>query len=307
MRSRRSVVCAVVRIGKLFHLTPLVDDLNAAEFFFVGLFSPLCVYRDYSLHWHRDASILTIADTVIEPMQPYPPATGQKGTSWYRYIEKFGPRVHNLAFYVEDAPALAQRLTDAGIAITDGGVPSNIFTYPRSTAPMLEFYEPGEHRPTDPRFAPHWPAFCDEFWTNGHPLGLRRLSHVTVVVADHHATARFYVHVLDSVKLPAQSSSVIGAEATFVMIGEDTVVELAQPVANECPIRSDLETVGECVTGATFTVQDIEAVVRRLGLAQRLPSWTRMARRIDFDRAATWNCQYTLVEDSLVGDPRGSV
>ena len=295
-----------MRIGKLFHLTPLVDDLNAAEFFFVGLFSPIAVYRDYSPHWHRDASILVIADTVIEPMQPFPPEPGQKGTSWFRYIEKFGPRVHNLAFYVEDAPALAERFDRAGVAITDGGVASNIFTFPRSTAPMLEFYEPGEHRPTDPRFAPHWAAFREDFWTHGHPLGLRRLSHVTVVVADHRATARFYVDVLDSVELPAQPSSVVGAEATFVMVGEDTVVELAQPVSDDCPIRSDLETVGECVTGATFTVQDIEAVVTRLGFAERLPTWTHADRRIDFDRGSTWNCQYTLTEDSLVGDPRVS-
>jgi hypothetical protein len=296
----------LVKIGKLFHLTPLVDDLSAAEFFFVGLFSPICVYRDYSPHWHRDASMLIVADTVIEPMQPYPPATGQKGTSWFRYVDKYGPRVHNLAFYVQDAPALAQRFTDAGIAITDGGVSSTVFTYPRSTAPMLEIFEPGEHRTTDPRFAAHWPAFCDEFWTEGQSLGLRRLSHVTVVVADHRATARFYVDVLDSVKLPEQSSSVVGAEATFVMVGEDTVVELAQPMTKECPIRSDLETVGECVTGATFTVKDVDAVVARLAVAQRLPAWTQTACRIDFDRASTWNCQYTLTEDNLVGDPRVS-
>src|SRR5579863_3635197 len=140
---------------------------------------------------------------------------------------------------------------------------------------MLEFFEPGEHQPVDPRFAAHWPAFRNEFWTEGHPLGLRRLSHVTVVVADHRATAGFYVDVLDSLKLPEQPSSVIGAEATFVLVGEDTVVELAQPVTNECPIRSDLETVGDCVTGATFTVKDIEAVVTRLGVAQRLPAWTQ--------------------------------
>ena len=293
-----------MKIGKLFHFTPLVDDLDAAEFFFVGLFAPVCVYRDYSPHWHRDASILVFADTVIEPMQPYPPADGQQGTSWFRYVDKFGPRVHNLAFYVEGAPELAKRLTAAGVAITDGGVSGNIFTYPKSTAPMLEFFQPGEHRPTDPRFSSHWRTFSEDFWANVHPLGLRRLSHVTVVVADRHATARFYVDVLDSISLPPQPSSVAGAEATFVMVGEDTIVELAQPVESDCPIRSDLETVGECVTGATFTVRDLDAAVSRLEVAQRLPAWTRTGRRLDFDPASTWNCRYTLTEDTLVGDPR---
>ncbi|MGE0880990.1 MAG: VOC family protein [Acidimicrobiia bacterium] len=293
-----------MKIGKLFHLTPLVDDLNAAEAFFNNTFSPLCCYRDYSTHWHRDAAILTIADTVIEPMQPHPPADGQKATSWFRYIDKFGPKVHNIAFYVEDAEALGTRLTEAGIPWTNGGVPGNVFTYPRSTAPMLEFYEPTEHRPTDPRLSPHWAALRDDFWPNIQPMGILRLSHITVVVNDRAATLSMYKTVFEAVELPAQPASVPGAEATFVLFGEDTIIELAQPVAADCPIREDLETVGECVTGATFTVRALEAVERRLGFSETGPAWTRHGNRIDFDRKATWNCQYTLTESVLEGDPR---
>ncbi|MDQ1432654.1 MAG: hypothetical protein QOF40_3256, partial [Actinomycetota bacterium] len=33
---------ARARLGKMFHLTPLVDDLGDAEFFFNTVFSPLC-------------------------------------------------------------------------------------------------------------------------------------------------------------------------------------------------------------------------------------------------------------------------
>lgn len=293
-----------MRIGKLFHLTPLVDDLSAAEAFFNNVFSPLCVYRDYSPHWHRDAAILAIADTVIEPMQPYPPAEGQKGTSWFRYIDKFGPKVHNIAFYVEGCDELAQRLTAAGVPFTDGGVKGNLFTYPKSTAPMLEFFEPQEHRTTDPRWSPHWAAFRDDFWPNHQPLTILRLSHITVVVEDREKTARFYREVLDAMELPQQPSSVDGAEATFVLLGEDTILELAQPIAPDCPIRPDLVEVGECVTGVVFTVRDLEPGIRRLNLHERIPAWTRTGNRLDFDRAATWNCQYTLTEAVLVGDPR---
>jgi hypothetical protein len=293
-----------MKIGKLFHFTPLVDDLSNAEFFFVGLFSPVITYRDYSSHWHRDASIMAIRDTIIEPMQPFPPAEGEKGTSWYRYVEKFGPRVHNLAFYVQDAPGLARRLTEAGVEITDGGAPGNVFTHPRSTAPMLEFHEPQGRGIIDPRFSPHWDAFSDDFWVNIHPLGLLRTSHFTVVTADHRATCKFYMDVLDAVELPSQASSVAGAEASYVVVGENTIVELAQPVAPDSPIREDLETVGECVVGATFTVRDVPQIADRLHHAERMPAWSGDHRRIDFDRSATWNCQYTLTEDVLLGDPR---
>ena len=99
------------RIGKLFHLTPLVDDLADAEFFFDSVFSPLCIMRNYSPHWHRDAAIYVIAETSIEPMQRYRPRDGEAGTSWFRYLDRFGPHVHNIAFYVDDAPALDRRLT----------------------------------------------------------------------------------------------------------------------------------------------------------------------------------------------------
>ena len=91
---------ARARIGKLFHLTPLVDSLADAEFFFNTVFSPLCMMRNYSDHWHRDAAIYVIGETSIEPMHCFP-GPGPVATSWYRYAEKFGPRVHNIAFYVE--------------------------------------------------------------------------------------------------------------------------------------------------------------------------------------------------------------
>lgn len=91
-----------------------------------------------------------------------------------------------------------------------------------------------------------------------------------------------------------------------MLVGEDTIVELAEPIEPDCAIRTDLDEVGQCVTGAVFTVRDLDAVTHRFGYAQRLPSWTRSAHRIDFDPKATWNCAYTLTDAVLVGDPRVS-
>ena len=67
---------ARARIGKLFHLTPLVDDLGDAEYFFNSVFSPLCMMRNYSEHWHRHAAIYIIAETSIEPMHCLGPRAG---------------------------------------------------------------------------------------------------------------------------------------------------------------------------------------------------------------------------------------
>ena len=67
------------RIGKLFHLTPLVDSIADAEFFFSSVFAPVCIMRGYSPHWHRHGAIYVIAETSIEPMQPLPPPPGPRG------------------------------------------------------------------------------------------------------------------------------------------------------------------------------------------------------------------------------------
>ena len=46
--------------------------------------------------------IYVIAEMSIEPMHVLPPGPGQEATSWFRYMDRYGPRVHNMAFYVDD-------------------------------------------------------------------------------------------------------------------------------------------------------------------------------------------------------------
>ena len=177
---------ARARIGKLFHLTPLVDSLADAEFFFDSVFSPLCMMRNYSPHWHRHAAIYVIAETSIEPMEVLPPPAGKEPTSWFRYTERFGMRVHNLAFYVEDIDDLERRLVDAGVRTTDAGSGNTLFCHPKDTPGMLEFF-PYPHEiwdGLDPRMRPEWAPFRDAFWATHHPLGLKRMSHITIVVND---------------------------------------------------------------------------------------------------------------------------
>ena len=295
------------RLGKLFHLTPLVDSIADAEFFFNSVFAPLCSMRGYSSHWHRHGAIYLIAETSIEPMEPLPPPPGETGTSWFRYMEKYGPHVHNIAFYVENAPALAARLAEAGVRTTDGGTANNtVFAHPKDTPAMLEFYDPGDPARAilnDPRFSPHWPPLRDDFWPRRHQLGLERLSHITVVVRDLAAARAFYVDVLDSVPLDDQESSVADADAGFVMVGEDTVLELVHPRDPSSTAARELDSVGECVIGVTFKVRDIEQASEHL-TRQEAPVLTVAEHEILLDRKRTWNTDYRFTDVGLVGDPR---
>ena len=64
-------------IGRVFHYTPLVEDLPKAEAFFHTFFAPHGFYRGYSPFWHRMAAILVVSDFVIEPLQPLAPVDDQ--------------------------------------------------------------------------------------------------------------------------------------------------------------------------------------------------------------------------------------
>ena len=296
------------RLGRLFHLTPLVDSIGDAELFFNSVFAPVCMMRGYSEHWHRHGAIYVIAETSIEPMEPLAPPPGQKGTSWFRYMDKYGPHVHNIAFYVQNAPALAARLEAAGVRTTDGGVPGTVFAHPKDTPGMLEFSEPvGEFGTalSDPRSSPYWAALRDDFWTRRHPLGLERLSHITVVVRDADEARAFYVDVLDAVPLDDQEASVADVDGHFVLVGEDTVIELVHPRDPLSLPARELETVGQCVTGVTFKVRDIERASEHL-TRQSAPVLTVGEHEILLDRERTWNTDYRFTDVALVGDPRAN-
>ena len=72
-----------------------------------------------------------------------PPAEGEEGTSWYRYMERHGPRVHNLAFYVRHIEKTVETLEqragtkrDGPLTLTDGpaaGQSINYFATPFGT------------------------------------------------------------------------------------------------------------------------------------------------------------------------------
>jgi catechol 2,3-dioxygenase-like lactoylglutathione lyase family enzyme len=295
---------ARARIGKLFHLTPLVDSLADAEYFFNRVFSPLCMMRNYSAHWHRHAAIYVIAETSIEPMEVLPPLPGNEPTSWYRYTERFGMRVHNIAFYVDDIDDLEERLKAAGVRTTDAGSGNTVFCHPKDTPGMLEFFP----HPTeiwdrmDPRMRPEWAPFRDAYWAN-HPLGLERLSHITVVVKDLAAAEKFYVEVLDAVPLPDQPATEPDAVSRYVAVGEDTVLELLSPGDPTSRAGRDLANVGESVIGATFTISDVGRALEHVTRLD-VPVATSSEHEIVFDVTRTWGCEYRLTDATLTGDAR---
>jgi len=290
-----------MKIGKLFHLTLLVDEFEGPERFFSSIFSPLTMMRGYSPKWHRHAAIYIIGETSIEPMHVLPPRDGEEGTSWYRYMERHGPRVHNLAFYVDDHRELARRLEAAGVRTTMAGTDSTVFAHPKDTPGMLEFQEPLDLS-RDPRFSPGWDELRTHFWPNG-ALGYQRLSHITLVVHDLAEASAFYTDVLDAVPLAETGPTFPGATSRYLLVGEDTVVELTHPGGEPTWAARELREVGQGAVAVTFKVADLGRARQCLERNEAPIAHTDPCT-IVLDRARTWGVEYRFTTTPLAGDPR---
>ncbi len=294
-----------MEIKKLYHLTLLVEDLPQAEAFYAQVFSPLCFMRGYApFPLHRDAALLAIADTVIEPMQPLPPETDQKATSIYRFLERFGPRVHSLALLVSGAEELAARFEAAGVHWTDGGLDHHVFPHPKDFPGLLELADFGDHLErfslADPRLRSQ---YDQAYWRDAHPLGIVCTSHYTLVVRDHDEAAGRYIDLLDAERLPHQPSGTPGARSAYVALHDGTVIELAEPIDDSCPFADDLTKVGETWCGLTFRVVDTGSVVAyldRLGV----PIQSNDGQTVVLDRAHTFQVHHAFTSAALVGDPK---
>src|ERR1700760_3943404 len=167
------------QIGRLFHIIHVAEDLDPLDAWYDDVFAPRRGILDqhFSEVEKRDASLIVIADAIIEPM-------AQSKVEWAelmpvgRFTARFGRHWHSLAWYVDDVGPLWESLHDRQIRLyTDGGIPlperpsdGSLFTHPKETHTQLEFYP--HIMPSDVRFDAD---FDTRAWEQ-HPLGISRLA-----------------------------------------------------------------------------------------------------------------------------------
>jgi catechol 2,3-dioxygenase-like lactoylglutathione lyase family enzyme len=247
------------KIGKEFHLTHVVGDLRKVDTWYDDIFAPTRYLHGPVKVAGRNASLIAIGDLVVEPMEPLRIAN-PLNLSVTRFHARHGDHLHSVAYYVDDVPAISQHFEKHNIRMWDiSGKPVKapnekfaIWTHPNQTYGQLEFafIEPFT---IDPRLQPAW---SNEFWRERHPLGIERASHITTVVRDISAAKKFYCDTLNS-KLICETETAGRKRSAFVAIGEDTVVELAQPLASDSAEAEDLERHGEGFFGVTFKTRNL--------------------------------------------------
>lgn len=259
-------------IREFFHLIHVVDDQREASAWYDEVFKPQrFIENSWSDVEKRWASLAMIGNFMIEVIEPSS-AAEDEGMPLGRFRARFGQHFHSLAWYV-DAPDV-RRLFDAlrahGVRIAkpgggmfpDGDIEPGptIFTHPKDTFGQLEFVALDDFwRERDPRFAANW---SPSFWRDAHPLGIERVAYFTSLVTDVERARTLFEGPISGRLLHTETSAV--AESAFVLVGSDTIVELARPTAEASRLATDLAENGELPHGCTFKVVDLEAAERHM-------------------------------------------
>ena len=301
-------------IGDLFHIIHVSEDLIELDAWYTRVFgAQRFMEPSYSEALQRDATLTLIgADYVAEPMSP-PGGENEKPlqeTMLGRFQVRHGRHLHSIAWYVTDAQPLWDRLTARGVRVNSGtGAPmrerppvgGGIFAHPKDAHCLLEFSSVGDARypERDPRAAADFSA---QYWTDEHPLGIQRTSHLTVVVQDAEEASKLYEEALGGTRFHTTKSPEYGTESVFLAMGTGPAVEFATPVGPGLA-RDDLDKHGEIMHAVTFRVRDrtaAEAYMRSQSVGVR----DRTAQTLTLDPDDTYGAIFRLTTADTPGDPR---
>ncbi|MBY6687781.1 VOC family protein [Rhodococcus sp. BP-149] len=258
-------------LGKIFHLIHMTGDLPSLEAWYDDVFAVRRGWLDHNYleSEQRDASLVTVADVVIEPLAPSFSVEHWDKYPLGRFYKKFGNHWHSIAWYCEDNGPVWKNLVDNNIRVLGTAGSSTdrppapdatLMTHPKDTIAQLEMEPPREFRSLDPRLAPDYDPL---WWRDNHPLGLHGLAYTTVITKDLDKATHIYADVLGGTVLERSTSTLTGTEDIYVRVGE-AVVQLSLPTEADTIAGRDLATNGEAHHAAAFRVEDLDAAEKYL-------------------------------------------
>ncbi len=262
-------------------------------------------YRGYEKLAGRDASLIAIGEVIMEPMMPARAANLQN-QSVKKFHDRFGQHFHSIAWYVDNVQEISAQLERHGLRLFNivgkqvkaGEESFAVWTHPKDTHGQLEFAAVGKYS-IDPRFQPAWSS---RFWREQHPLGIERASHITVLVRDLPSAKRLYCDVLSG-KLIHEEESPARKRSAFVAVGQDTVVELAQPLSQSSPEGHEMEINGEGIYSVTFATRDLARAGEFLRSKQLRPE-PDGADSVVLDKKQAFGMVVGFTQRKLPNDPR---
>src|SRR5208337_2657121 len=178
------------------------------------------------------------------------PVPGAENSAIGKFHARYGQHFHSIAWYVDSVEETFNQLSRHHVRQVDMvGRPARgpftkrniaVWTHPKDTHGAIEFAQV-EDFSIDVRLHPGWSA---AFWRDTHPLGIERASHITVLVNDLGQGKSFFQDVLGG-KLIHEEHTPGRKSSAYVAVGEDTVVEVAQPLSASTPEARELAKAGE--------------------------------------------------------------
>jgi hypothetical protein len=255
-------------IGKAFHLLHVVSDLDVVDGWYDGVFAVRRFVRNTMKVAMRKASLVLIADFVMEPAQPLRHMPGWEKSALGRFYSRYGQHFHSMAWYVDDLAETCARLTECKIRLFDmvGNVvttPSRrdgaIWTHPQDTHAAFEFAAVPKFF-IDPRLQPGWSV---DYPRDHHPLGIERAAQMTVLFRDLHDAPAVYEQALGGTLI--HQAEVPGRKRSlYYAVGEDTIIEAAQPLSSTSPEGMDLTRAGEGIFSVTFKTRNVKQAAEHL-------------------------------------------
>jgi catechol 2,3-dioxygenase-like lactoylglutathione lyase family enzyme len=250
------------KVGKEFHLLHVVSDLDVVDGWYDEIFAVRRFVRNTMKAAMRKASLVLIGDFVLEPAQPLRHMQGWERSALGRFYSKYGQHFHSIAWYVDDLTEMCLRLTEQKIRLFDMvGNPvikpsrrdGAVWTHPQDTHAAFEFAAVPKFF-IDPRLQPGWTT---DYWRDRHPLGIEGASHMTVLFRNLEDSRLVYekalgAEVIHHGQIPGRKRSL------YFAVGEDTVVEAAQPLSSTTPEGKDLARAGEGIFSVTFKTRNLE-------------------------------------------------
>ena len=304
----------MAEILRLFHGSQIVPDVLEAGRFYHDFFGSW-VYEAQHLDAEdsRNSANLLGGDFSIELLAPVD-AAAETGVA--RFLRRHGPHFNNIAFWVRDCRGLAGQLLDRGVRVAvrghgfastlpETGTPTEVgtddfdyvITHPKDTHGLvLEFLE--DQPIHDPRHRPWWDS---SYWRDRHPLGIERLSHATVVVADLDAAATCFDEVVGCARVDNSATAdldrVAGTAGAWFAVG-DSIIEVAMPLHDNSARSRHLAEHGSMLYSFTFLVRDLESVARHSRACG-----VRFAERgdhlLELDPSATLGSAYAFTDVAL--------
>jgi hypothetical protein len=204
----------------------------------------------------------------MEPAQPLRHMPGWETSALGRFYARAGQHFHSMAWSVDDLAETCARLTERKIRLFDmvGNAvtaPSPrdgaIWTHPQDTHAAFEFAAVPKFF-IDPRLQPGWSI---AYSRDHHPLGIERASHVTVLFRDLTAAPAVYQQALCGTLI--HEAEVPGRKRSrYYVVGEDTLIEAAQPLSPTSPEGLDLARVGEGIYSVTFKTRNVKRAAEHL-------------------------------------------